>query len=275
MNRAFKLAVLDFYNGEPNQGMRCIKDIVESYENDLSYQIFDVRGKAEVPDLESFDLFLCSGGPGDPLEGDGIWDQNFYDWLDLVWEYNQYTSGPKKHVFFICHSFQMACHHFGIGKVIPRKSMSFGTFPVHQTDAALKDPIFQKLPSIYYAADFRRYQLVQPDLERIEAIGAQILALEKIRPHVPLERAVMAIRFSDEIVGVQYHPEADAPGMLKHFRKEPQYIHILNTYGKDKYEQMIRDLSHPDKIELTHRTVIPTFLDLAIEKLKKAPVLVD
>ncbi|MCB0640814.1 MAG: GMP synthase [Phaeodactylibacter sp.] len=275
MSNAFKLAVLDFYNGEENQGMRCIKDILKDYENDLSYQLFDVRGKAEVPELEAFDIFICSGGPGNPLEGDGVWDQNFYDWLDLLWEYNQYTSGPKKHVFFICHSFQMACHHFGVGEVTPRKSMSFGTFPVHQTDAAFDDPIFGKLPAIYYAADFRRYQLVEPDLDRIREMGAEILALEKIRPHVPLERAVMAIRFSQEIVGVQFHPEADSQGLLKHFRSEPQYVHILNTYGKDKYERMITDLSHPDKIERTHNTVLPTFLDLAIEQLKNAPVLVD
>ena len=30
----------------------------------------------------------------------------------------------------------------------------------------------------------------------------------------------MAIRFSREIVGVQFHPEADAEGMMRYFQRE-------------------------------------------------------
>ena len=112
-----KLAILDLYDGTPNQGMRCIKDMVARYEGDLEdWKVFDVRGKNEVPDL-SYDIFISTGGPGNPLEGDGVWDKNYYNWLDSVWSWNQKNPEDKKHVFFICHSFQMMVNHFDLAKI--------------------------------------------------------------------------------------------------------------------------------------------------------------
>ena len=267
-----KLAILDLYNGEPNQGMRCIIDLVESYQNELSYDIFDVRQHAEIPAIADYDIYIASGGPGNPLMGDGVWEEALYRWMDQVWAHNQIPGADKKYVFFICHSFQMACNHFELGTVNRRKSKSFGTFPVHLTDTGIQDPLFKGLPNPFTAADFRDFQLVQPNMEAIEDMGAEILALEKIRPHVPLERAIMAIRFSPEMIGVQFHPEADAPGMLQHFQAEPRMLHVLNNYGKKKYAQMIKDLSHPEKIELTHDTVIPRFIEQSIRAIKKQGV---
>lgn len=267
MQLKLRLAILDLYNGEPNQGMRCINDIVQQYKDIVEYQIFDVRQKAELPDL-SFDMYISSGGPGDPLEGDGIWDKRYYRWLDSVWDWNAQGNYPKKYVFFICHSFQMACHHFKIGRIIPRHSMSFGTFPVHMTDKGIDDPILKGLANPFWAADFRSFQVIEPNVEQLEMLGAEILALEKIRPYVPYDRAVMGVRFSDEMVGVQFHPEADSAGMLEHFKDENRKRYIIEEHTEDKYRTMIRDLSNPDKIAQTNQTIIPNFLNIAIEKLQ-------
>jgi homoserine O-succinyltransferase len=267
-----RLAILDLYDGEPNLGMDSIIGMVQRYEDQIDWQRFDVRQKAEVPKVEDFDLFISSGGPGSPLDGDGVWDKRYYRWIDELFEYNAYHEEGKKYAFFICHSFQMICHHLQVGLVTPRNSQSFGTFPAHPTDAALEDPIFKLLPNPFYIADFRDWQVIQPDVDRLESLGAEILALEKIRPHVPYERAIMAIRFSPEIIGVQFHPEADADGMLKHFRKEERLIAIFNKYGKQKYAQMIKDLSHPYKIQLTHEVVIPSFLEQSMRKLTQRMV---
>ena len=68
--------------------------------------------------------------------------------------------------------------------------------------------------------DSREWQLVQPNRKVFKKLGAKILSLEKIRTHVELERAIMAIRFSPEMVGTQFHPEADPEGMKKHFSVE-------------------------------------------------------
>lgn len=266
--KPLKLAILDMYDGHVNQGMRCIDEIVNRYKNDFSYRVFDVRGKAELPDT-SYDIYISSGGPGSPYDGDGNWDEQYYDLIDRLWESNRQGIEPKKYVFFICHSFQMACLYFGVGEVNKRKSMSFGTFPVYPTDLGVAEPVFKGLDNPFWVADFRDWQVVQPKLEVIEKIGAQILAIEKMRPHVPLERAVMGIRFSDEFIGVQFHPEADGNGMLQHFSKEDKLVFIVNKYGKEKYATMITDLSHPDKIEKTNETILPNFLEQAIQNLKK------
>ena len=248
--------------------MRCIKDIAASFSDRLDFEIFDVRGKAEVPDL-SFDCYISTGGPGNPLEGDGVWDVKYYDWLQQVWDWNQ-QEVDKKQVLFICHSFQMAVDHFQLGLVTDRRSMSFGTFPVHMTDSGIDEPIFDGLSDPFWAADFRYYQVIQPNQERFEELGAEILALEKIRPHVPLERAVMAIRFSPDMIGVQFHPEADPEGMISHFIEPERREAVITEHGAEKYHRMLADMRHPRRIMHTHSRVLPQFIEQAIQASEPA-----
>lgn len=270
-SQKIRLAILDMYDGTPNQGMRCIQEIVRGFESQLVWDVFDVRGKAETPDLD-YDIFISTGGPGSPHDGDGHWDVRYYEWLDEVWQWNQRGKAPKKHVFFICHSFQMACKFFKIGEVNRRKSPSFGTYPVHKTTLGFDEPFFQGLSNPFWVADFRHWQVVQPNIERLEALNAQILALEKIRPHVPLERAIMAVRFSDELFGTQFHPEADSSGMLDHFMQRERRKMIIEEHSEEKYLRMIEDLNDSRKIQLTQDIIIPLFLRRSIRKLQKAIV---
>lgn len=269
--RKARLAILDMYDGTPNEGMRCIKDIVSRFEGRLEYQIFDVRRQAQVPGL-GFDLYISTGGPGDPREGDGHWDAKYYAWLQAIWTWNQHEEA-KKQVFFICHSFQMAVHFFGVAEVTRRKSMSFGTFPVHLTDVGIDEPVFQGLRNPFWAADFRNFQVVNPQQERLEELGAEILALEKIRPHVPLDRAIMAIRFSEEMVGVQFHPEADPQGMIAHFIEPERRKAIMEEHGPAKYHRLLADLRHPRRIMHTYQKVLPQFLQEAIGVTVPEPAL--
>ena len=265
--RPVRLAILDLYDNTPNQGMRCIKAIVGRFAEIAEWRVFDVRGKAEVPDL-SYDIYISSGGPGSPHDGDGKWDKEYYRWLERAWNWNGEPGRQKKHVFFICHSFQMACKFFRVGNVLPRKSASFGTFPCHMTDLGAADPIFDGLEDPFYVADFRDWQVVQPDPERLEAMGAGILALEKIRPHVALERAVMAIRFSDAFLGTQFHPEADSEGMIQHFLDPERRRKIVEEHSERKYLRMMEHLGDPDKIGLTQEIVLPGFLRRAIRAIQ-------
>ena len=57
-DQAIKVAILDMYNGEPNQGMRCIIDIINRFNHIVSFKIFDVRGKSELPEIKKYDIFL-------------------------------------------------------------------------------------------------------------------------------------------------------------------------------------------------------------------------
>ena len=52
-----KVAILDLYNNHPNQGMRCIKQIVEEQVFPIEWKVFDVRAKNEIPDL-SYDVYI-------------------------------------------------------------------------------------------------------------------------------------------------------------------------------------------------------------------------
>ncbi|MES1218973.1 MAG: GMP synthase, partial [Bacteroidota bacterium] len=135
-----RVAILDLYEGHANQGMRCIREILgkfsQSNKLDLSFDEFDVRRKNEVPDM-SYDFFISSGGPGDPLESRySDWEKYYFTWLKNVERWNNNPANlQKKFVFFICHSFQLACRHYNIGVVCKRRSTAFGTFPVHLLEA--------------------------------------------------------------------------------------------------------------------------------------------
>jgi homoserine O-succinyltransferase/O-acetyltransferase len=265
--RKIQLAILDMYDGEPNQGMRCIHDILSRFADQLSWKDFDVRGKSELPDILEYDLFISTGGPGNPVEGNGDWDLKYYDFLDQILIWNQNHS-QKKYLMLICHSFQMACRHFGLGQITKRKSTSFGVMTMHKTQEGIHDSVFQGLENPFWAVDSRDYQVVQPNFKKFKALGSRIIALEKIRNHVEYERAIMAIRFTDEIVGMQFHPEADAMSFLEHLKKPVVREKIIELKGKSKFRNMLEDLVDENKIHKTNETLIPNFLAQSIRKIK-------
>ncbi|MEK7256047.1 MAG: GMP synthase [Bacteroidota bacterium] len=264
-----RLAILDMYEGSRNLGMRNIQAIVEQFEDSLDWEIFDVRSEVNVPDL-SFDIYIFSGGPGNPLVGDESWLEPFHELIEDIWQYNRSGEMPKKYAFFICHSFQMACHHFRIGKITKRRSKSFGTFPVHKTDDGEDEWLFRELNEPFWVADFREWQVVEPDFHRMNKIGARLLAIEKDRPHVGDERAMMAVRFSPEMIGTQFHPEADPVGMRGYFSEQERINAVMDEYGEAKYFQMVEDLKDPAKIQRTHKILLPLFLYKSIQGVKKS-----
>ena len=273
-NRPVKVAILDLYEGRANQGMRCLREILEDWasNNRLSLEVseFDVRLRNEIPDT-SFDIYISTGGPGDPLVSRfEDWDIAWCRWLDKMerWNRNPATT-QKKHVFFICHSFQLASRYFNAGIISKRKSTAFGVFPIHMLEGGKNEPVFEGLQDPFYAVDSRDYQLVQPNHELLGRMGANILCIEKSRPHVPYERAVMGIRFNDYMVGTQFHPEADAPGMSMYLQTEEKRKTVIESHGEDKLNSMLRHLNDPDKIMWTHAHVVPNFLNQCIEQMQE------
>lgn len=264
------IAILDMYNGRANEGMRCIKMLCGQFLTqdgiEGHYDIFDVRQKNEIPNIEKYDIFISTGGPGNPLPEGHAWEAKFNQFIDQIFAYNK-VSDEKKYLFLICHSFQIASHYLQFGDVCKRKSTSFGVMPIHRTEDGTEELLFNKLPDVFYAVDSRDYQLIQPNYSKINDFGAKLLCLEKIREHVPLERAVMSIRFSDEVFGTQFHPEADSEGMTRYFLQEEKRMAVISEYGLEKYESMIDHLDDPDKIMLTESIIIPTFLNHAAEQI--------
>lgn len=267
-DHTIKIAILDMYDGEPNQGMRCIIDIINRFNHIVSFKIFDVRRKAEFPEINNFDIYISTGGPGNPLEGDGVWDDYYYQFIDSLVKWNS-ENEIKKHVLFICHSFQMACKHFGLAEITKRNDTSFGVMTIHKTKEGYNDPLFEGLPDPFYAVDSRDYQVVQPKLSLFSKKGARIISLEKIRDHVQYERAIMAVRFSKYMVGTQFHPEADPISFIANLRKATAREKIINMKGRTKFRNMLEDLLDEEKIYKTNETLIPNFIRIAINDILK------
>ncbi|MDB5005949.1 MAG: synthase [Mucilaginibacter sp.] len=269
-----KVAILDLYDGIENEGMRGFADILDRYKKkndlDLSYEVFDVRRKVEVPDT-GFDIYISSGGPGSPIDSEGTeWEKKYFGLIDKLEDQNLSNSAQKKYGFFVCHSFQLMCRKYQLGDVNMRVSASFGVLPIHKTDAAIDEPVFKGLADPFYAVDSRLWQVINPNEKRFTDLGMQLLAIEKERPHIDLPRAMMAIRFSDYFFAVQFHPEADAKGVKSLLSKEEKKKEVVSEHGLDKYNEMLEGLEDPDKMTLTQNTMIPNFLDQAILSLQES-----
>jgi len=272
-----RIAILDLYEGAANQGMRCIREILNQYAEinqvNLHFDEFEVRLERQTPGLD-YDIYISSGGPGSPLETEGTdWERAYFNWLHKVEKFNNNPGNIiKKQVFFICHSFQLVCRHYGIAEVSKRKSRSFGVFPIHYLGDAENEPIFEGLNDPFYVVDSRDFQVTQPDHNKIRTMGGSILAIEKNRPHIPLERAIMSIRFNENMIGTQFHPEADAIGMSLHLQTPERKETVIANHGEEKWQSMIDQLNDPDKIMNTYAHILPNFLDMAVGKMEPVTV---
>ncbi len=270
--RFIKIAILDMYGGYENQGMRCLREIIIEFgkNNDLevAFTEFDVRIKHEVPDV-TYDIFISTGGPGSPLESEGSeWEGAYFNWLDTIEKWNNNPANlQKKHVFFICHSFQLVCRHWKLANVCKRNSTAFGVFPIHILEDGKYEPVFNGLNDPFYAVDSRDWQVIEPQMDVLYR-GAKILCIEKKRPHIPLERAIMAMRFNEYFFGTQFHPEADAIGMSMYLQTEEKKKTVIENHGYKKWESMLENLNDPDKISSTYSHILPNFLNIAVNSLQ-------
>ena len=267
-----RIATIDLYNNERNEGMRCIKEIASEVqarnnETEITYEVFDTRFKGEVPGIDN-DIYISSGGPGSPFEGEGTkWEKDYFNLIQMIWDHNQKNPERKKYLFFICHSFQMMGRFFKFGNVNQRHSKSFGVMPFSLTKEGKSDQILKDLTNPFYAADIRQFQVIEPDKKILKELGAKILSYEIVDDNEKAQPALAAVRISDEIVGTQFHPEADPDSMLYHFKQDERKKQVVEKYGEERYFEMIKILERPDTIKKTRKTVIPSFLNYAIDEL--------
>jgi GMP synthase-like glutamine amidotransferase len=268
-----RIAILDLYNGQQNQGMRCLREILHhwSKQHGITIQLdeFNVRLHQQVPDT-SYHIYISSGGPGSPLESKGSnWENVYLKWLEKIENWNNDPGKEiKKFVFFICHSYEIVCRHYNLGTISKRKSTAFGVFPVHMMPDGKEEIVFEGLNDPFYVVDSRDWQLTGPNHEKLDLMGAKILCVEKDRPHVPYERAVMGIRFNEYMIGTQFHPEADAKGMSLYLKTEEKKKTVIANHGEEKWKSMVEELGDPDKIMFTYAHIIPNFLNTALQQLQ-------
>ncbi|MDT3405798.1 UNVERIFIED_CONTAM: GMP synthase-like glutamine amidotransferase [Pseudacidovorax intermedius] len=123
-----RIALLDMNNNHINQGFKNILEISEAFRQQsgehVSIETFDVRHKNEMPDAAAFDIFISSGGPGDPHREGLEWEDRFAGLLDSIFNHNR-THSEKKYLFLICHSFQLAAIHWRAGQYLQKKILFF------------------------------------------------------------------------------------------------------------------------------------------------------
>ncbi len=263
------IAVLDMYKGTPNEGMKGIHKILKEYKNSVNgetirYQVFDVRSTFELPNLD-FDAYISSGGPGNPNfieeEGNHIWGERWNQLMMNIMDYNAQKTNSKKSVFLICHSFQMMCILTKIATVALRHSPSFGIYPMFKTHEGEIEKNFIPLPDPFYAVDSRNYQVLNPDLEYMKSKNMKILAYEKSRPHISYDPAVMSVRFSNEIIGTQFHPEADPENLKRLFLTTTKKDEVIKEHSEAKYVDILNSIENPERITKTFENILPFFLD--------------
>lgn len=267
-----RVALLDMNDNHPNQGFGNIKEVAEAFkehsDEEVSITAFDVRHKIEIPYFEDYDIFISSGGPGDPHKVGAAWEKPYENFLNGIWKYNK-THEDKKFLFLICHSFQVSVIYWNLAHVTKRHSYSYGVMPISKTEEGKNEYLFENLPDPFYAVDSRAFQVVERDEGRLERFGIKIMGIEKKRPYVPYERAIMAIRFSDEIFGTQFHPEANPVGFLEALKSEKNKQGIIEAHGVEKYQETIDRIHDEDKVILTRREILPRFLNYAASRLHK------
>ncbi len=272
---AVKVAVLDMNNGARNIGVRNIKRIVEQFgrkvraahmQVDFEVHHFHVRDRNEVPDT-SFDIYLCSGGPGSPLDDHGMeFEVRFFDLLDQLIDHNA-GKDNKKFVFGICHSFQMMVKKFAVAELTKRERRHIGVVPIIKTPDGEHDLLFEGLQDKFYAFDNRDWQAVHPDLDKLKQLGATILSYECNGND--RGDAVTAIRYTPEIETVQFHPEAEKHGILMRLSDPNERKEIVEMLGDAKFDELIQSLNNPEKLMKTYKNVLPGFLRRAYNQLMR------
>ncbi len=266
-----KVAILDMYNDKPGQhGMRCLHDILREYAPEAEVSVFNVRAKVEIPDL-SYDLYISSGGPGDPTEYDERWSDKYFNFIDQLEQWNKQHIDSPKYLFAICHSFQLLCAHKRIGAITARKKFSFGVTAIRKTDDGKTDDLLKHFDEVFYAADHRYFQVVDPDFSKIEEADIHILAKEECNDDNS-EDSLMVVRFSPHIIGTQFHPEVDVLGMKDTITKENIRLEVEKVFGKERLVRIQKDINDPQKIDKMYHTLLPQFIHLCKETKAGIPV---
>ncbi len=262
----FRIAILNMYTGSPSQGIPSIVAMISRFRSDTGWgvihELFHTRLNGAVPDL-SFDAYIATGGPGSPLDSaNEAWEHNFFGFVESIKKYNSNAQGKMapKHLFLICHSFQLMCRKYRIGKVSPRPSPSFGILPVRMTSDGLQDPLLHGLQNPFLASDNRNYQVIPNDFGESPPQPIKILCTEIPDQDSDQKPAYMAIRFDEYIFGTQFHPEADPDIMRQHLTEHAKKREIISKFGPEKYDRILKQIDDPACLLPVRDTVLPGFL---------------
>lgn len=263
-----RFGVIDMNAGHQNQAIRCMGVLidqlaarVQAANPGLRVERVHVspRDKDEPPP-DDCDLYLSSGGPGSPYDGDGeAWVDDYSQFLDGVVDDNHRHGGRGRAALCICYSFEMAVRHFRVAEVAPRSSRKFGVMPVYTTEDGREHPLLAPFGDRLFAFEHRNWEAVGLDHSALAKHRGSLLARES-RDGVSKGQALMAFDFAPGVEGVQFHPEADRPGVMAWVARPDQAEAFKLAYGITTYERMLKTLDNPQRLARTFALLIPGWM---------------
>jgi GMP synthase-like glutamine amidotransferase len=255
-------------NAHVNQAMRCLRGIAGSFfehvtqkNPDLTCELVEVSPRDTndtVP--RDCDLYVSSGGPGSPFEGDDQpWFEDYGRFSDGVVESATRGGADRRALFAICYSFEMVVRHFQLAEIEPRAERKFGVMPIYTTPEGQQHPLLAAFGDRLFAFEHRNWEAVELDEARLKNLGGHLLARES-RDGVSKGRALLALDVAPGIEAVQFHPEADRPGVMNWVARPEQAAAFKATYGEMTYQAMLRTLDNPRRLARTFALVIPGWL---------------
>ncbi len=264
----FRFGIVDMNAGHQNQAIRCIHSIIDALAIRIRAQnpTLEVervhvspRDKREVPP-DDCHLYIASGGPGSPYDGDGEkWVDDFGEFLDGIVEDNVAANDRSRSVLNICYSFEMAVRHFKVAEVAPRATRKFGVMPIYTTEEGQKHPLLAPFADRLFAFEHRNWEAIDLDANRLRRLGGSVLARES-RDGVSKGAALMSIDFGHGVESVQFHPEADRPGVMAWVARPDQAEAFKEAYGLQTYERMLKTLDNPQRLARTFALLIPGWM---------------
>jgi GMP synthase-like glutamine amidotransferase len=264
-----KLCLVDMNNGVANEATRCFRRIFEAFVQkakaanpglETTLKHVQPRNLGELPDRE-VDLVLSSGGPGSPYDGyEEPWCTGYRNFLDSVVERNRADHHRAPKVFVVCHSFELNVLHFGVGKMRQRPGPKFGLMPAYMTDLGQRHPLYQGFDDRLFAFEHRNWEAVELDETRLKQLGGQLLARESRPGRTDKGEALLSFEFAPGILGTQFHPEADRPGVVAWIHRPEKAEAFKEAYGQELYERMLKSLDDPARLAKTFALLIPGWL---------------
>jgi homoserine O-succinyltransferase len=266
--RPLRLCIVDMNNAHVNQAMRCFRSIVSMFfENvrrhnpTLTCELSEVSPRdTDDPVPRGCDLYLSSGGPGSPFDADGTtWSDDYGRFSDGVVEAASRGGADRQALFAICYSFEMVVRHFGIARIAPRAERKFGVMPIYTTSEGQHHPLLAAFHDRLFAFEHRNWEAIELDEGRLRSLGGKLLARES-RDGVSKGRALLALDIAPGVEAVQFHPEADRPGVMNWVARPEQAAAFKAVYGEVTYQAMLRTLDDPRRLARTFALVIPGWL---------------
>jgi homoserine O-succinyltransferase/O-acetyltransferase len=271
-----RLSLVDMNNGVPNEAVRCFRRLLDSFASRVRaanprltvvFEHVQPRNLGELPSPKA-DLILSSGGPGSPHDGwEERWCSGYRAFLDSVLDRTAQDPERAPTAFVVCHSFEIAIHHFRFAEMSRRQDLKFAIFPAYLTEEGERTDFLQPFGERLFVWEHRRFQAVHLDAARLRSQGGAVLARESRPGQKDKGEALLALRFGPGLEGTQFHPEADRPGVMAWIHRPEHTAALRDAYGNSLLERMMKTLDDPSRLARTFALLVPGWLASRFNRL--------